>query len=80
MPYQLLYMKAVITTSIIGALCLVTIGLAAPRPTSIYPDPTLPVCTADTAGWVRICCRSKQALKQDPVVPILQDSVDFLVW
>jgi hypothetical protein len=73
-------MKAVITTSIIGALCLVSIVLAAPRPTTIYPDPTLSLCTADTAGWVRVCCRSKQAQKQEPVAPVMHDSANFLVW
>jgi hypothetical protein len=74
-------MKAVLTTSIIGVLCLVTIVLAAPRPTTIYPDPTLPICTADTAGWVRVCCRSKQALKQEPAAaPVVHDSANFLVW
>lgn len=73
-------MKAVLTTLIIGALCLVTLVLAAPRPTPIYPNPVLPVCTADTAGWVRVCCRSKQALKQEPAAPVMHDSANFLVW
>lgn len=74
------FMKAVLTTSIIGALCLVTIVLAAPRPTTIYPKPTLPVCTADTAGWVKVCCRSRQAVKPEPVAPVVHDSANFLVW
>lgn len=73
-------MKAVLTTTIIAALCLVTIVLAAPRPTPVYPDISLPACTADTTTWVRACCRSKQFAKREMAAPVVHDSADFLVW